>query len=305
MTAWTDFVKTYAKEHNISYKDAMKEAKESYANTKVETKVKKVETKAPFIEGPYYKKIAHFVNLKNAIRQIINSGMKTTDYYDDRLEKFEYALKRLTSLLTKDSLRDWDMDTDRFIDSLGIFLKEESGIEKTSDGYKLTKPTNLSESIKELDALYESITETTLSKEEEKKIYDDAIFLLMLGHKLDRLYMKPLEKKVQKKMRELLPFYARVYDIIESDVNYLSDEVKDNILKPFGFVSNNVIKNYTDDEWKNYKKGITKSVNDTLKSLEKRYKKQKLTPDLLNFAISPKNEKKVRRRAIFYDGRWV
>jgi hypothetical protein len=60
-----------------------------------------------------------------------------------------------------------------------------------------------------------------------------------------------------------------------------------------------------DDEWKNYKKEITKSVNDKLKSLEKRYKKQKLTPDLLNFAIAPKNEKKVRRRAIFYDGRWV
>lgn len=34
MTAWSDFVKTYAKEHGISYKEAMKEAKESYAKKK-------------------------------------------------------------------------------------------------------------------------------------------------------------------------------------------------------------------------------------------------------------------------------
>jgi hypothetical protein len=52
MTAWTDFVKTYAKEHGISYKDAMKEAKESYANTKGAKVETKVEKKAPFIEGP-------------------------------------------------------------------------------------------------------------------------------------------------------------------------------------------------------------------------------------------------------------
>ena len=188
MTAWTDFVKTYAKEHNISYKDAMKEAKESYANTKVETKVKKVET--------------------------------------------------------------------------------------------------------------------TLSEEEEKKIYDDAIFLLILEIVLDFSGRKQLSEKVEKKMRELLPFPTRVLKILRSDKGYYRDDW-DNIVRPLGILPYEELKDYTDDELKNYKKGITKSVNDTLKSFEKRYKKQKLTPDLLNFAIAPKNEKKVRRRAIFYDGRWV
>lgn len=285
MTAWTDFVKTYAKEHGISYKDAMKEAKESYANTKGAKVETKVEKKAPFIEGPYYKKIAHFVNLRNAIRQIINSGMKTTDYYDDRLEKFEYALKKLTSLLTKDSLRGWDMDTNRFIDSLGIFLKEETGIEKTSNGYKLTEPTNLSHSIKELDDLYESITEITLSKKEEKEIYDEAFLVFAMARKLNNTH----REKVEKKLHKIFPFYGRVQGIIQSDVSYYSDEL-DNILKPFGFVSYDVIEKFTDDEWKNYKKEITKTVNDKLKSLEKRYKKSNLTSKLLNFAITPKNK---------------
>jgi hypothetical protein len=220
--------------------------------------------------------------------------MKTTDYYDDRLEKFEYALKKLTSLLTKDSLRGWDMDTNRFIDSLGIFLKEETGIEKTSNGYKLTEPTNLSHSIKELDDLYESITEITLSKKEEKEIYDEAFLVFAMARKIKNNQ----REKVEKKLHKIFPFYGRVQGIIQSDVSYYSDEL-DNILKPFGFVSYDVIEKFTDDEWKNYDKEITKTVNDKLKSLEKRYKKSNLTPTLLNFAITPKDPHYYRKLDLY------
>ena len=37
MSAWIDYVKSYAKEHNIKYKDALKEASSSYKGSKEKT----------------------------------------------------------------------------------------------------------------------------------------------------------------------------------------------------------------------------------------------------------------------------
>jgi len=38
MTVWIDYVKTYAKEHNLKYKQALKEASPSYKGSKEKTK---------------------------------------------------------------------------------------------------------------------------------------------------------------------------------------------------------------------------------------------------------------------------
>ena len=37
MSAWIEYVKTYAKEHNMKYKDALKEASSSYKGNKEKT----------------------------------------------------------------------------------------------------------------------------------------------------------------------------------------------------------------------------------------------------------------------------
>lgn len=54
MSAWIEYVKSYAKEHNIKYKDALKEASKSYKGSKEEKneiKIKKTRTKIDKMEN--------------------------------------------------------------------------------------------------------------------------------------------------------------------------------------------------------------------------------------------------------------